>query len=434
MACVRALNAVRLQGQSLAQQVPWAQQQVAPEDRPTVQALLFGCCRWYFPLLDEINQRLQKPCRRQDRLIEDLLLIALYQLRFSQTPAHAVIHEAVETCRLLERPHLTGLVNAVLRSAQREGAPAPTQAAALYSHPAWMLAKLQHNWPHHWQQILAANNQQAPMTLRVNLRHGTRDAYLARLAASQIQASASLLSDCGILLAQPCAVEQLPGFSDGDVSLQDEAAQLCAQWITPKGRVLDACAAPGGKTCALLERHPDIASLLALDLDAHRLTRVQQNLTRLQLHSNRVQVRQGDAGQLADWWDNQPFDYILLDAPCSGSGVIRRHPDIKLLRRETDITALANLQCQLLGQLWQTLKTGGQLLYATCSVFPQENQRIIKRFLDSQPEASLLPLPVAAGATAAGTDQYLLDTGYGQQFLPMPAGHDGFFYALLGKT
>lgn len=419
VAAAQALQAVE-QGQSLAQSLPLAQARVAPQDRPELQALCYGTCRWYHRLDSELGRRLNKPLRPNDRVVHQLLLVALFQLRHSQQADYAILNETVEACRVLAKPHLAGMVNAVLRAAQREGEPDHGSESALYSHPEWMVEKLRHNWPEHWQAILAANNSQAPMTLRVNARQIDRDNYLKWLRDDGIEAKATGHAPHGIQLARPLPVERLPGFADGAVSVQDEAAQLCTTLLdlAPGQRVLDACAAPGGKTCAMLEQQPGLAEVIAIDQSETRLPRIRENLDRLGLEATLLAA---DAGATGDWWDGRHFDRILLDVPCSASGVIRRNPDIKLLRREGDIAALARIQLGLLESLWQTLTPGGRLVYATCSVFPQENHRIIQRFLRQQPEAELVALPV----------QWGLDTGAGRQLLPDPQAQDGFFYAVL---
>lgn len=419
VAAAQALQAVE-EGQSLSQCLPLAQARVAPQDRPELQALCYGTCRWYQRLDHELNQRLKKPLRRTDRIIHQLLLVALFQLRHSQQADYAILNETVEACRALAKPHLAGMVNAVLRAAQREGEPSISSEATQFSHPAWMVEKLRHNWPEQWQAILAANNSQAPMTLRVNARQLSRDTYLQWLRDEGIEADATRYAPHGIQLARPWPVERLPGFADGAVSVQDEAAQLCTTLLdlAPGQRVLDACAAPGGKTCAILEQQPELAEVIAIDQSETRLPRVRENLERLNLDATLLAA---DAAATDQWWDGKPFDRILLDVPCSASGVIRRHPDIKLLRREGDVAALAQIQLGLLSSLWQTLVPGGRLVYATCSVFPQENHRIIQRFLRQQTDAELIAPAV----------QWGLDTGAGRQLLPEAQAQDGFFYAIL---
>lgn len=417
------------EGESLSQALPRAQQELPPEQRPQLQALCYGACRWFHRLDAELNSRLRKPLRKQERIVHLLMLVALFQLRHSQHPAYAILNETVDACRALGKTPMTGLVNGVLRAAEREGEPASDDPVVRFSHPEWLIAKLRHNWPEQWQDILEANNLQAPMTLRVNRYYGDRTAYLERLQEAGIEAQPTVLAPWGIQLARPVPVELLPGFAEGHVSVQDEAAQLCTLWLDPQPgqRILDACAAPGGKTCAVLEATGNKAEMVALDQSADRLHRVFENLDRLQLTAT---VTEADAADTDHWWDGRPFDRILLDVPCSATGVIRRHPDIKLLRRETDITPLAGIQMTLLNRLWSTLKPGGRLLYATCSVFPQENSRIIERFLKQQPDVALL----AADQTPEALLQGGLDTGFGRQLFPAPDGHDGFFYACLTKA
>ncbi|WBU41352.1 MULTISPECIES: 16S rRNA (cytosine(967)-C(5))-methyltransferase RsmB [Marinobacter] len=409
-------------GQSLTQCLPPALNQLPPDQRPQLQAICYGTCRWFHRLEGELNQRLKKPLRKPDRVVHHLMLVALFQLRFSEQATYAVLNETVEACRALDKPHLTGLVNGVLRAAEREGAPEPNDDSSRYSHPVWMVEKLRHNWPEDWQAILDANNQQAPMTLRVNALRFTRDEYLELLAEVGIEANPTRFAPHGIQLDRPVPVERLPWFEDGGASVQDEAAQLCTTLLDlqPGQRVLDACAAPGGKTCAILEACGELDEVIAIDESAERLPRVQENLDRLDLHAT---LTQADAADIDSWWDGNPFDRILLDVPCSATGVIRRHPDIKLLRRESDIVPLASIQLGLLDAMWSILKPGGRLVYATCSVFPQENHRIIQRFLKQQDQARLIEIDADWGQ----------DMNTGRQLLPDPDSHDGFFYAVLEK-
>ena len=409
-------------GQSLTQCLPPALNQLPPEQRPQLQAICYGTCRWFHRLDGELNQRLKKPLRKPDRVVHHLMLVALFQLRFSEQATYAVLNETVEACRALDKPHLTGLVNGVLRAAEREGAPEPNDDSSRFSHPVWMVEKLRHNWPEDWQAILAANNTQAPMTLRVNALRFSREEYLNLLAEAGIEAKPTRFAPHGIQLERPLPVERLPWFEDGGASVQDEAAQLCTTLLDlqPGQRVLDACAAPGGKTCAILEACGELHEVVAIDESAERLPRVQENLDRLDLHAT---LTQADAADIDSWWDGAPFDRILLDVPCSATGVIRRHPDIKLLRRESDIVPLASIQLGLLEAMWSILKPGGRLVYATCSVFPQENHRIIQRFLKQQEQATLVQNNADWGRD--------MDTG--RQLLPDPDSHDGFFYAVLEK-
>jgi len=409
-------------GQSLSQSLPPALSQLPPEQRPQLQAICYGSCRWFHRLDGELKGRLKKPLRKPDRIVHHLMLVALFQLRFSEQAAYAVLNETVEACRALDKPHLTGLVNGVLRAAEREGAPEPDDDSSRFSHPEWMVEKLRHNWSQDWQAILNANNQQAPMTLRVNARRFSRDEYLDLLKEAGIEARATRFAPFGIQLEQPVPVDRLPWFADGAASVQDEAAQLCTTLLDlqPGQRVLDACAAPGGKTCAILESEPGLAEVVAIDESAERLPRIEENLERLDLTAT---LQQADAADTGHWWDGTVFDRILLDVPCSATGVIRRHPDIKLLRRESDIVPLAGIQLGLLEAMWNILAPGGRLVYATCSVFPQENHRIIQRFMKQQTPAKLIELDVEWGR----------DMTTGRQLLPDPDNHDGFFYAVLER-
>ena len=296
------------------------------------------------------------------------------------------------------------------------------------AHPAWLLEQLQQDWPDDWEAIVEANNSRAPMTLRVNARRGSRAAYLEKLAAADIDAIAHPLAVDGISLEKPTDVSKLPGFVNGEVSVQDAAAQLVADVMHPEAgqRIVDACAAPGGKTGHLLERQPDIGALIALDRDPDRLDRVAENLARLELSAT---LKAADAARLDEWWqpelanEPEPFDIVLLDAPCSGTGVIRRHPDIKLLRRAKDIASLESQQARLMDALWQTLKPGGRLVYTTCSVLRAENERQVSNFIQRHDDAVSLPIAVDWGRPA----------GFGRQVLPGEAGMDGFYYAVLLK-
>lgn len=393
---------------------------------PLVQEYTYGVCRWY-PRLAFIAQRLmEKPARTKDNDIFCLILLGLYQLFHMRTPDHAAVNETVATTRILKKPWAKNLVNAVLRQALRERealqAAIQDEPLARFAHPPWLMGAIRQDWPEQADSVLDNNNRQAPMVLRANLHRSSRDQCLERLAASGITASAGANTATGIALAAPCEVGKLPGFADGLLSVQDEASQLAAALLgpAPGALVLDACAAPGGKTCALLELADGNLDLLALDNNEDRLGKVRENLARTGLEA---EVSCADAADTGQWWDGNPFDAILLDAPCSGTGVIRRHPDIKLLRHADDIPRLAGLQQQLLAALWPCLKPGGRLLYTTCSVLRAENERVVGDFLSTTGDATALPL------SHPGT----LPCNPGMQFLPGAAGTDGFYYALLEK-
>jgi 16S rRNA (cytosine967-C5)-methyltransferase len=401
--------------------------------RPATQSIAFGTVRWYFELDACLARLLDRPGAQQDPEVRALLLTGLYQLLHAATPEHAAVSETVEAARALGRPRAAGLVNAVLRRFQRERESilesARGQRAARHAHPEWMLDAFSRDWPEHWESIASAGNAEPPMWLRVNARHGTRDAYRARLADAGFGAEAAPFAPEALRLAEPMDVHLLPGFAEGDVSVQDVAAQLAPAFlaVAPGMRVLDACAAPGGKACHLLEREPGIAELVALDVDATRAARIEANLARLRLPA-RVVV--GNAANPAEWWDGRPFERILLDVPCSGTGVIRRHPDIKLLRRAADIPRFASQQTALLHAAWGLLARGGRLVYASCSVFAAENAGVVGAFLEAAPgavdvtESARLLLPGALPWQVARPGCALASGA---------ADADGFYYACLEK-
>ncbi|MEQ6885649.1 16S rRNA (cytosine(967)-C(5))-methyltransferase RsmB [Salicola sp. Rm-C-2C1-2] len=419
----RIIHQVVHQGQSLGQLLPPALEGLPAEERGRLQDWCFGSCRWWHRLNAELQQRLHKPLPKRQGLLESLLILGLYQLRHTRIAPHAAIHQSVETARELGSHQLTGLINGILRKSLRDGEPEPGSEAMRHSHPQWLMAKLSANWPEQWQTILEANNRKPPMSLRFNPGHHDQTSALAALADAGLTAHPGQLAAHAIQLDEACPVDRIPGFNQGHFSVQDEAAQLCTELLelAPGQRVLDACAAPGGKTGAILENQPALAEVVALDSDRERLGRITENLERIDANARLVAADAGDPGA---WWDGAAFDRILLDAPCSGTGVIRRHPDIKLLRRETDIRDLADTQLRLLEACWHTLATGGRLVYATCSVLQQENTRIIQRFINGHMDAQLVPITLDWG----------IETGYGRQLITGERDQDGFFYACLEKN
>lgn len=426
LAAARALSVVLSGKASLNSSLPDVLGKVDARDRGLTQELAFGTARWQ-PRLSGLAERLlQKPFKAADRDVEALLLVGLYQLFYTRIPPHAAIGETVGCVQKLKKPWAKGLLNAVLRSAQRDGealfAELERDPVIRFAHPRWLQKALKAFWPEQWEAICTANNLHPPMVLRTNHRQVARDTYLAELQSAGFEAFACSHSSEGIRLAVACDVTQLPGFADGHVSVQDEAAQLAAGLLDLSAgqRVLDACCAPGGKTCHILEREPALSEVVALDLEPKRLQRVQENLDRLQLEAKLIAA---DARATDIWWDGQPFQRILLDAPCSATGVIRRHPDIKLARQADDIAPLATLQGEMLDALWPTLAVGGVLLYATCSVLPTENREVIEAFLARTSGARELDLPKGFGVEQA----------HGRQLLPQENGHDGFYYAKLIK-
>ncbi len=426
VAAAQTLAAVLSHGQSLNQRLPDYTQQVTPRDKGLLQELCYGCTRWQPRLQLIADALMDKPLKRKNADIHALLLIGLYQLIFTRIPDHAAIGSCVEASKKLKKPWASRLLNGVLRNFQRRRPELETKLADLpgyrYSHPEWLVGKLTKAWPDNWQAVLDANNDHPPMTLRVNRRKLGRDDYLGKLRSAGVEASGTPFSPDGIVLAAPQDPQTLPGFAAGEISVQDEAAQLAALLLdlAPGQRVLDACCAPGGKTCHILEQEPALASLTALDVESQRLTRVRENLARLDLTARLIAA---DAGEIASWWEGEAFDRILLDAPCSATGVIRRHPDIKLLRRPADIAKLAALQLHLLKSLWQTLKPRGLLVYATCSVMPQENEQLIAKFLADTDDATHRAIEAHWGSARP----------FGRQLFPQPNGHDGFYYACLYK-
>jgi 16S rRNA (cytosine967-C5)-methyltransferase len=382
-------------------------------DRAFIQALCFGVCRYYFQLESIANQLLKK--KVSDIEVFILVLLGIYQLREMKVSPHAAVSETVAAAEELKKSHAKGLINAVLRNYQRR---ADEFNELHHLHPAWLAEKIKKDWPLDWQAIITANNQFPPFSLRINSLRISRNDYLNKYMAAAIISE----THSGIIMAEPLPITEVPGFLEGLISVQDGAAQLAAEimQLAPGQTVLDACAAPGGKTAHILECEPALSSLIALDNNPNRLNKVKENLSRLQLNA---QLICQDAACPDDWWDGKLFDRILLDAPCSGSGVIRRHPDIKLLRRPSDISKMVAEQNRLLSALWPLLKKDGLLIYSTCSIFSEENSDLLQNFLHNHPDAK--------------EQKILTDWGkncqVGKQILPGMNNMDGFYYACLRK-
>ena len=412
------------QGQSLNTLLTELERPLDNSERGFLRDLLLGSCRYWHRLNAIAKMLLDQPFEGNAEVLHSLLIVGLYQLEIQQKSAHAAVHATVDATESLGFGNRRSIINACLRRYLREQEdllkPLNDNPVTASSHPKWLVKLLKSAWPEHWQTILQSNNQPAPLCLRNNSRQQTRAQYQAQLQQADIGHRSGNLSSQSIYLLTSQNVTELPGFADGSCSVQDEAAQLAAELLAPQSgeRILDACAAPGGKTCHLAEQ-ADIR-LTAVELEAGRIPRIHDNLARLKLQA---EVIQADASQPDQWWDGEPFDAILLDAPCSATGVIRRHPDIKLLRRRDDIDALVELQQHILTQCWSMLKPGGRLLYATCSVLPQENSQQIQRFLETHDDAGLQAL------TKTGNVEHT-----GLQLLPTENSHDGFYYALLTKT
>jgi 16S rRNA (cytosine967-C5)-methyltransferase len=394
--------------------------QITPQQRAVAQDLSYGTLRFYGQVASLLGQLLEKPL--PDERVRCLLLVAIYQLQHDKAAPHTVVDQAVKATAVVKKPWAKGLVNGVLRNFLRQQPSLldklQANEIAQFSYPQWWINKLKFQYPQDWQSMLLAGNAHPPMTLRVNQRRISIENYLVKLEHAEIESQA--LGANAVMLAKPLPVEKIPGFFDGEVSVQDFGAQVAgyALDVHDGQRVLDACCAPGGKTGQILELAN--VDLVAVDNDAARIERTQSNLDRLNLKA-RLQV--GDAAAPDAWWDGQPFDRILADVPCSASGIVRRHVDIKWLRREADIQSFTKQQVRILPALWQLLAKGGKLLYVTCSVFHEENQRQIDAFLKTQLDAVQLPLnePISG-----------LDLKNGQ--LQPNAEHDGLFYALLQKN
>ncbi len=420
----RTITRVLQEGQSLTAALDNDLKAVeSNQDKAFVQAICYGVCRTYHRLDFILNTLMEKPLKVLE--VKALLLIGLYQLKYMRVKPHAAVSETVQAARNL--PWARALINGVLRNYLRRQDELERQAdnvkAAALSHPDWLIKQIERDWPEQAGTILHENNQPPPMALRVNLTKTNREDYLRLMADHDLSVQTVSFCPDGIILDKPAPIEALPKFADGWVSVQDGAAQLAAHLldVQPGHRVLDVCAAPGGKTAHILERHPDVGQLVAVDIDENRMLRVNDNLRRLNLQATLIV---GDATKPDDWWDGKSFDRILLDAPCSATGVIRRHPDIKLLRRETDIAALTILQLTILNAAWPLLASGGMLLYATCSVLKQENEQQLQDFLSSHDDA--IECPIA-------DDGWGIPCEVGRQVLTGESSMDGFYYARLIK-
>lgn len=417
-----------IDGQSFNQTIPQYTEALSSEEQGLCKAICFGVCRHYRTLSININNLLEKPLRNKDYDVYALLLIGAYQLDKMRTPEYAAIDGCVAASKNLKKDWAKGLINAVLRKYQTlETKASEEDEKAATEHPDWLIGKIRKMWPEQCETIFSENNQEPPLCLRINEKQTSREAYCEILEEEGINFVLGKLSESAIYLPEKGVnITELPYFDEGYFSVQDEAPQLAAFLLDAQAghTVLDACAAPGGKTCHILEHSPEVASVTAVDMDDNRLARVEENLERLQLEA---QCIASDILAIDHWFDGQAFDKILADVPCSATGVIRRHPDIKWLRKPDDIQQLASLQLEILTTLWQCLKPGGQLLYATCSVLTQENQKVIKAFLEQETSAKCLTIDRELGASAIQCD-------LGVQLFPQANGHDGFYYALLQKS
>lgn len=420
---VKILYQVLEKGQSLNAAILANLAKNSPESN-LVKELCYGSLRWYFQLDKVIALLLPKALKAKDRDIHLLLLIGLYQILYLRVAEHAAVSETVEAARLLKKSWATKLINGLLRNFIRNKDELLKQVdkdeQAKFSHPAWLISAIREAWPEQWRTILASNNLRPPLCLRINLQQTSREKWLAEAG---IEGRLSTISPAAIIIP-PQDIKLLPGFSNGEFSVQDAGAQLAASLLelAPQQRILDACAAPGGKTTHIAELEPSLKEIIAIDNKAERLEQAQENWQRLNL-PQKITWLVNDAAAVQEWWDGEAFDRILIDAPCSATGVIRRHPDIKILRRSSDVPALVEQQHALLNNLWQVLRPGGLLVYVTCSVLPAENSEVISKFLREHPEAKEKPLAVDWGIAQSP----------GRQLLPSDET-DGFYYVCLEKV
>ena len=414
----KILQRVIYQGESLSTALP-------DDSEPLTRDFCYGCLRWHEPLSAVLGELVSKPLKQKDKDIECLLRVGLYQIIYQKTPDHAAVNETVTALKDLKKPWAKKLLNGVMRNFLREQetllAEIEKRQVVRYAFPLWLIQAIKSAYPDNWESVLHESNQRAPMTLRVNLSRQTRDEYLSKLSSSEIKASAIDQVKSAVVLDQPINVHELPNFDEGGSSVQDAAAQLATLLLDCKDGmdVLDACAAPGGKTGHILESANNV-SVLAIDSSEKRLQRVTENLDRLDFNNaDKVTLLAIDAADVDSYPTDILFDRILLDAPCSATGVIRRHPDIKVLRRESDIESLQQQQERLLDALWGKLKKGGIMLYATCSILPQENEDQIKAFLIRQEDAETVKIDKSQG--------------YGRQVFPGEESMDGFYFAKIAK-
>lgn len=395
-------------------------------DHSFIKNICFGVLRFYPRLEIMLNQLVKKPLSKKNNDLYVLLLIGLYQLFYMKVSQHAVVSETVNTVIDCQKVWAKSLINAVLRNALRQSDQLKNleldNVVAQYAHPTWLIDKIKNDFPQCWEQILITNNEHPPMALRVNLQRLSRQDYLQQLTTKGIAAKIAPVNSTGLWLEHAVNVIELPGFEQGDCSVQDVGAQFAPQLLQlkPDQRVLDSCAGPGGKLAHLLEFIPGLQTLVGLEPDKQRLQLVADNLKRLRLQADLICAR---AEQLDAWWDAKLFDRILVDAPCSGSGVIRRHPDIKLLRRESDILQFSKQQYQLIDSLWPLVKPGGILLYVTCSIFPEENEKVIGRFLQAHQDASEMVI----------AEDWGVSRPHGRVIVPGQQQMDGFYYGRLLK-
>lgn len=430
----QVVDAVVNKGRSLDRAIEKANLDDDNSQKSLFKAICFGTIRFYWELKLQLGQYVSRPIRRKDNIIETLLIIGLFQIKKTRIPPHAIVVQTVEAVRFLKKPNLTAFVNAVLRSVIRSKSKEFINAneEALFNHPAWLIKMLKNSWPRNWQEIIENNNKQAPMWLRVNQKKITSKDYLKKIAHSLNLSidEVGYIGDLGqsICLKNPISIKLLPDFYNGHVSVQDGGAQIAAECLLSGngGRILDACAAPGGKTGQLIEKINDDSEVTAVDIDLDRAEIIRENLSRLELKANIITA---DVANTKSWWDSKLFDLILIDAPCSATGVIRRHPDIKHLKREKDIDVLNKIQVNIVNSLWALLKPGGKLLYVTCSVLIEENDSVISELRKMHPDVLVNNLLLNNNI-----HDVMHKTNHGYQLLPGTKEMDGFYFSYLEKA
>jgi 16S rRNA (cytosine967-C5)-methyltransferase len=420
---IKVLSRVLQKGESLSTAIPKEIKNLDERDRPLVQALVYGVLRWRWQLDSILKKYIKKPLRSKDQDVHIILMLGVFQLLWMRTPDYAVVDAAVKSSLKIKKKWAKGFINAILRqiTREREEINYKETEEAEFSHPQWLIDFIKKDWPEDWQQILTQANEEAPMTLRIDTQQTSLTDYMPQLNEVELDGQIIESVPTALVLEQAADVFRLPGFEEGRVSVQDGAAQLAAHLIQlqPEQKVLDACAAPGGKTVHMLQTEPTI-KVDAVDISESRLERVEENLQRLNLEANLIT---SDISQPDEWWDGEQYDRILLDAPCSATGVIRRHPDIKSLRWDTDIADLASTQHEILDAIWPLLKPGGMMLYATCSILKAENEAQMLSFLSRTDNAEEVKIEANWGR----------EQKVGRQILTGEQQMDGFYYALLTK-
>ena len=424
------LNQVIHGKRSLDRAIEQAHKDIDDNEKPLLTNICYGTLRFYWELKAKIDQLLSQPLKKKDKIIENLLQSAIFQIDKTRIPDHAVVSQTVEASRKLNKGHFSSLINGILRTYLRSDRDIEKITEEIkFNHPNWMIEKIKQDWPLNWEQILKKNNDRAPMWLRVNQKKIETKKYLKQFLTdeSKIEADNMQLNDYAICLKTPISVKYLPGFEEGYVSIQDGAAQLAVDVLleNKSGRILDACAAPGGKTAQLIENIDSTSTVTAIEIDSERAELINENLLRLG-HSTEVIV--DDASDIESWWDSIFFDLILLDAPCSSSGVIRRHPDIKHLRRKDDIYTFQKKQLKIISAMWKILAPKGRLLYVTCSIFKEENDEVMNQFLEKHDNVALQDLLLNNNIL-----EEMIKTRYGYQLFPGTINTDGFYFSCLKK-